>query len=181
MAAIATNLNAELTVALNWIVQQTVSGLAAPNTVPGQYGFTTTLLFGTGSGQATNVFFSVADLLGGTSETLDLYALIAPPSNLNVNFSFATVLYCVVELIANDDGSTMSSGIRIGNAPTNRWDGWLQLGGTFTIDSGGAPFVQGSPSGRAVTATARNLLITNLDPVNQATVRVTVYGIQVNP
>ena len=180
MAQDFTLMDASCKVSTTWTAQQEISGLeATPNTAQSSYDTKVEYTLGTGSQNISNPLVTVEEIAGGASGTIDLFALTAPPSNLNLNLSYAKIKMIVVELIANDDDSTGSLGVRVGAAASNRFDGWLNPGGWNDVDTGGMPYIAGSPSGRAVSASARNLQILNRDPVNMATVRVSIFGIKV--
>ncbi len=163
----------------NWQASIAVAGVSEDMTIGNEDSETFQWAFGTGEGEVTNVLFVEEIIDGGQSGTLDLFSLIFPASNFNLSFGFATVKMIQIELTVNADTSDPSSGIRIGNDLTSPFNGWLSPGATHTIDVGGLPYLAGSDTGRAVTTTARNLLIRNLDPVNAATVNVTVFGIEI--
>ncbi len=173
-------MNASVNVATEWQAQQALSGITdSPNTAQASYNTKVSMTVGTDTSNVSNPLVTVEEIAGGGTGTIDLFALVAPPSNMNLNLSFATIKMMVVELIANDDDTTGSLGITVGGAGSNRFDGWLSSGGTQDVDINGLPTVQGSPVGRPVDASHRNLLITNRDPTNMATVRVSIFGIKV--
>lgn len=179
MALDFVTMNASVKVTTSWLAQQDITGLdATPNTAQSTYDTLVEYTVGTGSSNISNPLVTVETIAKTASGTLDLYALVAPPSNLNLNLSFATIKLIVIELIANDDNSAGSLGIRIGPDATNPFAGWLSPVGWHDIDQNGAPYVAGSPLGREVDAAHRNLLIQNRDPDNMATVRISIFGIK---
>lgn len=180
MALDFTVMDASVKVSTTWNAQQEISGLtASPNIAQGSYDTQVEMTVGTGSGSISNPLVTVEEIAANSSGTIDLFALVAPPSNLNLDLSYASIRIMVVELIANDDDSTGSLGIRIGPGVSNPFEGWLNPGGWNDVDQNGLPYVAGGPSGRVVDATHRNFLIANRDPSNMATVRISIFGVKV--
>lgn len=171
---------AQISVNIQWQSSQDVDGLATPNSSSGRYGGNYSWTFGTALAKITNAFFDQVEITGGGSATVDLFSLIVPPSNLNISFGFVTVRGLAVELIDNEDDSVGASNISVGNSLTSPFNGWLLGGGSQQVDAGGVPYLAGGPnSAKTVSATQRNLLITNLDGINKATVRITVVGVEI--
>lgn len=173
-------MTATVKVSTEWQASQALSGITdSPNVAQASYDTKVEYTVGTGTSNISNPLVTVEEIAAGATETLDLFSLTAPPSNLNLNLSFATIKGIVIELIANSGSTAGSTGVRVGAAGSNRFDGWLSPGGWQDVDINGYPYVAGSPAGRVVNATTRNLQIANRDPANMATVRISIFGIKV--
>lgn len=133
----------------------------------------------TGSDESYSAITSIA---GGGTATLDLTALT---DLFGQALNFARVKGIVIQLLSATDDSTVVTGastaasqITVGNAALNAFP--LPLGAlTHTIVlKNGEAFAWTSPTaaGVAVSATAKNLLITNNDGTNTAKVQITLVG-----
>ena len=140
-----------------------------------------TLSYGTGSGQSDSFVYMYRTLAGGANETLDLYDGSTPTPDIVDVFgdviAFRKIKLFRIEMVANSDGTTASTGCVIGNAATNVQTLWF--GGTTptqSLVSGGVPFCQGDAAGKTVDATNRNVKITNSDATNKLTYLLTMAG-----
>jgi hypothetical protein len=168
----------------SWTVSTPIGGLSSNISASGDsYGQQQTWELGDGEGEINAVYFDYGAIPGGGTATFDLFNVDSPQSNLEQSFAFSLVKYIKIELLPNPDGSSSASSISIGNAATNAFQGWISAGATVSIDGGinSVPYQAGSDTGKAVSATVRNLKIVNNDASNYATVRLTVYGLQTNP
>lgn len=148
----------------------------AQKTVGG--GSTQTVSYGTGSGKGDSFCSAEFAIAPGATLTLDLYAGGVDDEDLPDLFRHAAPLRVVRSVVvAIGTGTGDASGVRVGGAAADEWQGWfVQAGGQQDIFPGGAPFVQGSPAGKEVTATARNLAIENLSASEYVRVRVSLAG-----
>ncbi len=180
--ATLTDFAGAVNVQYSWTAAQDIDGLSSPLSATGTYSVKNSWSYGDAAGQSANVFFTLEVLAGSISAQIDLFNLLVPQSNVNISFAFGKVTMLSVELITNEDASTGSTGIRVGGAASNAFDGWWSAGATQDIDTGGLPVIMGGngTTGKTVGAGNRFLKILNLDAVNEATVRVTVFGVQNN-
>lgn len=134
------------------------AGAIKADTVSAAKGDTSLLSYGTGSGKVDLIVATSVALGPDGTVTWDLYASsFADLNNLSANFRSVKSLFVRIA----DGGDT--SGVQFGGAGSNPWLG--SFGDTsdkVTIFPDGPPFVMGKPAGIAVTATSRNLLVTNL-------------------
>lgn len=137
----------------------------------------TSLAFGTGSGQGDHVVVQDRTLNAGASEELDLNAgltdLLGVPST-----GFTSIKYLRVQLITNPDATPDGSGLVIGNASATQFLGWFGAAAhTHALEKGGQPYVAGSPGGKAVSGSVKLLKLANSDGGNKTSYRITIVGV----
>lgn len=167
-------LRAEMAIVAKWSGGRSETGFndAFANN---NYGPDRSYTLGDGDNEVDAVYAQVITIDGAADETIDLSSLAAKYSNLYADFGFDLVKEVLIEVLANDDESDPASGVQVGNAASNSWQGWLSAGATVDVDYLG-DYHAGSDTGRAVDGTHKNLFIANLDATNTATVRITIYG-----
>jgi hypothetical protein len=136
------------------------------------------LAYGSGSNRADTFAASEFAIPPLTALTLDLYAGGVGDEDLQTVLGQSApfrILRSLVVVLAAGTGD--ESGVRCGGAPSDEFQAWfVRAGDKFDIFPGGPPFVQGSPAGKSVTATARNFRIENLSESVFARVRVYAAG-----
>lgn len=132
-----------------------------------------TLRFGIGSGQA-NVFCAyTATLAAGATATYDLYT----GTDIKDLFGQTAAAFRILrglEVAIVDGGDT--SGVRIGGAASDEFVGWFaSAGDQQDIYPGGPAYLAGSPAGKTVSSTAKNLKVANNSAV-PVTIRILLAG-----
>jgi hypothetical protein len=132
------------------------------------------LSFGSGSGRAEVYCDGEYLLAAGASITLNLYDGGTTSSDLTTVFGAAANLRTLKQLAVciTDAGDT--AGVTIGAASSNEFVGYFGAAGdTITIFPDGPPFTVGSPAGKPVGSSTKNLKILNNGAVE---VRVAVFA-----
>lgn len=130
------------------------------------------LIFGTGSGKIDHLSVSDQIIAAGASATYDLYTGTDLPDLIGFDAAFRNVKLVQISIV--DGGDT--AGVRVGGAAADEWVGFFAAAGDKRdIFPGGPPFLDGSPAGKTVGATTKNLKVENLGAV-AVTVRVVVGG-----
>jgi hypothetical protein len=150
---------------------------AVTRTVSG--GATGTTNFGAGSGYGDLICACEFSIAAGATLTLDLYTGAITASDLTDVFGdaapFRKLRGLCVEVV--DEGADATSGVRVGGASSNEWVGFFETAGdSLDIFPDGPPFAVGSPAGKAVGSTTKNLAIENLSTSAARVVRVTAGG-----
>ncbi len=136
-----------------------------------------TLNYGVGSGYVDRLCVKDIAIAAGSSTTLDLYTGTDLLGLQDEAAPFRTVKYLEVGIWSGGD----TSGVRIGGAAANEWVGFfVAAGDKLDIFPSGPPYRVGSPAGKAVTSTTKNLKIENLGAA-EVVVRVVVGGSIVPP
>ena len=141
-----------------------------------QQNSTVSLNFGTGTGKANTIAVKTKKILGGASDTINLFdgSLVDLNGNAIV---MTTIRQIQIYQIANVSG-TNGSGLIIGNAGTNPHGLWFGAT-THTakiLGTSAVPFVQGDPTGIAVTSGACQIKIANNDGTNASTYLAIIAG-----
>ena len=176
-------INGSLTVATTVSVTGRLAppGTAINNPLPARSvnstgGASQSLSFGTTSGRA-DVFCDGQYLLAaGASLTLNLYDGGATDSDLLTVFKTAANLRVLKSLVVSivDGGDT--AGVTIGAASSNEFVGYFGAAGdTLTIYPDGPSYAVGSPAGKAVGSSTKNVKILNNGAV-EVTVQVFAAG-----
>jgi hypothetical protein len=156
------------------------NSLPATTPTPSDSG-TQTVPYGTSPGKADVYCVGQYQLAAGASITLNLYNGGATPNDLTRLDGTAANLRNGRQLFARVVSGGDSTGVAVGGAGSNPWYGPL---GSATaaplIYPDGPPLPLGSLTANfTVTATAKNLLLTNNSPTATATVNVFVVGVSV--
>lgn len=131
-----------------------------------------TLEFGTGSGRFDRSPVSDRAIPAGSSVTYDLYTGTDLPGLQDEAAPFRTVKYLKISIVSGGD----TSGVRVGGAASNEWVGFfVAAGDKQDIFPGGPPYLAGSPAGKAVGSSTKNLKIENLGVV-EVVVRIVLAG-----
>lgn len=131
-----------------------------------------TLEYGTGSGTFERECVSDRSILAGSSVTYDLYTGTDQPGLQDESAPFRVVRFVKVSIVSGGD----TSGVRVGGAAANEWVGFFaSAGDQFDIFPNGPPYLAGSPTGKAVTSSTKNLKIANLGAV-EVVVRIVLAG-----
>jgi hypothetical protein len=170
-------LEATLSVSNTWSGSRTEDAATDPN-VGDRYETELSFVVGTGDGKINATYSEIRELAASANETIDLTSLVNKYSNLYESFGFATVKTLSIEVIENADNSAQASAVRVGNAASNQFDGWLSAAATHDVRKNGV-YAVGDDVGQTVDATHKNLKVANLDGSNKATYRITVNGIKV--
>lgn len=117
-------------------------------------------------------------LAAGASLTLNLYDGGATADDLTTVFGAAANLRAVRHVAVGVVNGGDSAGVTVGGAASNPWTGFWT--GTFDVFPDGPAASFGSPGGKVVTSTAKNLKLTNNGAVS-VTVAVAVAGVDVTP
>lgn len=130
------------------------------------------LRFGIGSGQA-NVFCAYTTTLAAAeSATYDLYTGTDIKDLFGGTAAFRILRG--VEIAIVDGGDT--TGVRVGGAAANEFIGWfVSAGDQQDIYPSGAPYLAGSPAGKTVSSTVKNLKVENRSAV-AVTIRILLAG-----
>lgn len=134
------------------------------------------LTYGTASGNVDLITGSDRTLTAGANVTYDLYV---GTDLLNLagetTCAFRKVKYAGIFIVSGGD----TAGIRIGGAAANEWIGFFVAAGDKQDHfPSGPPWQVGSPAGKAVGATTKNLKVENLGAVS-VTYRVVIAGTSV--
>lgn len=136
----------------------------------------TVLQYGTGSGYIDREIITDRAIPASSSVTYDLYTGTDLVGLQDESAPFRTVKYLEISVLSGGD----TSGVRIGGAASNEWVGFfVAAGDKQDIFPSGPPFVVGSPAGKAVTSTTKNLKIENLGAA-EVVVRIVIGG-SINP
>lgn len=121
---------------------------------------TQSLAYGTASGKADIIAATNVEIGATSSATYDLYT----GSDIKELLSGATAPFRKIKAVGiaiTAGGDT--SGVRIGGAASDEWVGFfVAAGDKMDIFPSGPPFVVGSPAGKTVGNTTKNLKIENL-------------------
>lgn len=122
--------------------------------------FTQALSYGTTSGKADIVAATNVQINATSNATYDLYTGTDIKELLSgASAPFRKVKSVAVAITAGGD----TSGVRIGGAASDEWVGFfVAAGDKLDIFPDGPPFLVGSPAGKAVGTTTKNLKIENL-------------------
>lgn len=151
---------------------------AQPNNIPssGPWNYSNTQLTnGTGAGNADRLYASQLTLAGAGSTTLNLSSLTNP-------FGTSIALARIKAMYFENNTATTSTGVAIGNAGVNPFTGGFFNAGTdtLTLRNGVCMSVGVCQDATAyAVGTGVNLLITNSDGANSATVNVGLVGASV--
>lgn len=131
-----------------------------------------TLRFGIGSGQA-NVFCAyTVTLQAGATATYDLYTGTDIKDLFGQTAAFRILRGLEVSIA--DGGDT--SGVRIGGAASDEFVGWFATAGDAQdIYPSGPAYLAGSPAGKVVSSTVKNLKVANNSAV-AVTIRILLAG-----
>jgi hypothetical protein len=130
------------------------------------------LQFGTGSGRFDRLTLSDRSILPGASATWDLYTGTDLLGLAGETCAFRTVRQVKVSIVSGGD----TSGVRVGGAASDEWVGFFESAGdSLDIFPDGPPFWVGSPAGKAVGASTKNLKVENLGAA-EVVVRVLIAG-----
>lgn len=122
--------------------------------------FTQALSFGTASGKADIIAATNVQINATSSATYDLYTGSDIKELLSgASAPFRKIKSVAVAITAGGD----TSGVRIGGAAADEWIGFfVAAGDKLDIFPSGPPFVVGSPAGKTVGNTTKNLKVENL-------------------
>ena len=154
--------------------------LTSPSTQPTTTA-TQTLTYGTSSGKLDVPCAGEYEIAAGGSLTLNLYDGGITTSDLVTLFGVAATLRNCKSLAISVKSGGDTSGVRIGAASSNEFVGWFAAAGDcLDIFPDGPAFSVGSPAGKAVTSSAKNVKITNQGAV-AVVVQVVAGGTTVVP
>jgi hypothetical protein len=132
----------------------------------------TTLEYGAGSGYVDRTTVSNRAIPASSSVTYDLYTGTDLRGPAGETTPLRLVKYLEISVVS---GGT-SSGVRIGGASSNEWVGFFAAAGDMAdLFPGGPAFAVGSPAGKAVGSTTKNLKIENLG-TSEVVVRIVTGG-----
>lgn len=132
----------------------------------------TLMPFGTGRSTFDHDVCRDKTIAAGASVTYDIYTGTDLTGAMDEPCAFRRVRYLEIALI--DGGDT--SGVRIGGAAANEFIGWFAASGDkHDIFPGGPSYRAGSPVGKVVTSSTKNIKIENLGAVI-VTVRIAIAG-----
>lgn len=164
-----TKLNCEL------IASGTVNTLPATGRV--NYSAGSAYSYGTGTGQANQVYSAVLTITASSSTTLTLRggSIVNP---INEVAEFQTIKEIIIDLAESLNSGTQASSVEVGNAATPFVGPFS--GGTVTMEvlKNGKLAVGGSTCAGWSCSAGMQLKIANNDAVNSAIVRVVIIGIK---
>ncbi len=132
----------------------------------------TTLQFGTGAGAIDRTSVSDRAIPAASSVTYDLYTGTDLPGLQDEAAPFRLVKFLKVSITSGGD----ATGVRVGGAAADEWVGFfVAAGDKLDIFPGGPPYLAGSPAGKAVGSSTKNLKIENLG-ASEVVVRIVVGG-----
>jgi hypothetical protein len=131
-----------------------------------------TLEYGTGSGFVDRTSVSDRAVAAGSSVTWDLYTGTDLPGLQDEAAPFRLVKFLKISILSGGD----TSGVRVGGAAADEWVGFFESAGdSLDIFPDGPPFLVGSPAGKAVGSSTKNLKVENLG-ASEVVLRVVVAG-----
>ncbi len=112
-------------------------------------------------------------IAAGSSLTLDLFGGV----DLLDRFRRGANIRSVKDVLIRIESGGDTNGVRIGGAGSNAWlANFGTTADTWDIFPSGPPFQAGLPTGIAVTATSKNLLLTNRSGTTAVTVSIRIAG-----
>jgi hypothetical protein len=135
------------------------------------------LQYGTGSGRFDRLSCSDRAIPAGSSVTYDLYTGTDLLDLVGGTTPLRYVRFLKIGIVSGGD----TSGVRVGGAASDEWVGFFEAAGdSFDIFPDGPPFMAGSPAGKAVGASTKNVKIENLG-AEEVVVRIVLAGSVVVP
>lgn len=167
-------------ISFGWKGLCTITGIGSV-TSEGSAGRSFALEYGTGANKINTGFQKTYTISASGTQVIDLTGSGSPAGIDGASTStLARIKIMLIENLSTAQGGTAGSSVAVGGAESNAFVGGLLVDDTsvLNVPNGGAiGFVDPSATGAVVTAgTGDQLLITNLDAVNAATVRITVGG-----
>jgi len=129
-----------------------------------------TIVDGSGTNQANAAFVDRRTLGGGASETLDLQALVDEHGN--------TLVFTAIKYIKIKPAAANGSTLEIGGAASNAWTALFGASTHTNKERAGGKWEhQELTDGYAVSASDKNLKITNNDGAASATYDIIIIGV----
>jgi hypothetical protein len=129
---------------------------------------------GTYTSQVDTEVWQAKGIAASSSATWDLYTGTDLTDLNDGTAAFRTIRFAAVAILQCEDAT---SGVRVGGASSNEWVGFFAASGDKQdIFLDGPPWQAGSPAGKAVTSTTKNLKVENLSTTKEVIVLVVLGG-----